>query len=96
MSDLAELTSRLAPAIAAAEAIIEAEVQRRVGAVEVRRNHRSHDRDAKIMAACQKVADATDRLQQARFAGGNEIAAKRRLLEAACNELCKCMRGRPK
>lgn len=96
MSDLAELTTRLAPAIEAAEAIIEAEVQRRVGEIVVRRRHKSHDRDAKIMAACQKVADAVEAIQQARFAGGVEIAAKRRHLEGACNALYKVMRGRPR
>lgn len=39
--------------------------------------------DADIMAACKRVAKAVDQLEQARFAGGPEIPARKALHLAA-------------
>lgn len=92
MSDIAELTTLLAPAI---EAVIEQEVVRRVGALELKRKSQRRTRDEMIDDACHAVAAATDRLQQARFSGNKEVLARNQL-ERACNALCKVMRGRPR
>jgi hypothetical protein len=39
--------------------------------------------DAEIMAACHKVALASDRLEQAKFSGIGEIAARQALIRTA-------------
>lgn len=92
MTDLAELTTRLAPAI---EAVIEAEVTRREGRRTLEKRIRHRTRDQKIDAACNAIAAAVDELEAARFSGAPEIPARRKL-EKSCKTLWKVMRGRPR
>lgn len=49
--------------------------------------------DERIMAACQQVGAASDELAQCRFAGGPEMAARRKL-ERAAGKLADAMRAR--
>ena len=76
--------------------LVEREVRRRAGEPAARsRRPAPPDIDRKIMVACQKLADAVDQHDQAKFAGFREVAA-RRAVERAAQSVAVLMKQRQK
>lgn len=95
LSGVEELTERLAPVLAPAiKDMIDGEVERRVGELELARRTDCQTRDDEIMAACREVAGASDALLAARYTQRESLALRR--LERAAAALKLVMRGRPR